>query len=82
MDENNLLGECELTVSATGYVTAVKPLPSPLLPSDGGPDSPDKVVNVALFRPDDVGGRSYWMDTGNGGVEVGAPGSLCGPRVR
>ena len=74
MGENNLLGQCELTVSAAGYVTAVKPLPSPLLPSDGGPESPDKVVNVALFRPHDVGGRAYWTDVGNGGVEVGASG--------
>jgi hypothetical protein len=74
MGENNLLGQCELTVGAAGYVTVVERLPSPLLPSDGGPDSPDKVVNVALFRPHDVGGRAYWIDVGNGGVEVGASG--------
>ena len=64
VDVNNLLGACTLKVTSGGYVDAVVPLRSPMVPSDGDTRS-DQVVNVALVAVTaPIRGELFWLDFG------------------
>ena len=66
----NLVGNCQLTVQATGFLTAVIPLPSPLAISSGGVSS-DQTVNIALVRSaDEISGITYYRDYGMAGNPI------------
>lgn len=78
------LGNCQLSASATGFVTSTVTLDPPLAPSDGVVN-PDQVVNVAIVAPaETIGGSVVWIDTGTplptprtiDGVEVATEGSV------
>lgn len=64
LSEADLFGDCTLAVSANedpAYVAAE--IDVAVSPGDGT-INPLLFQNVALFRPEDVGGRLYWVDDG------------------
>jgi hypothetical protein len=72
LESNDLSGECTLTVNADGYQPSVTPVL--VSPGDGSSD-PLVYRNIAMIRPDAVGGRTYWLDKGvTPSAEVAAPG--------
>ena len=61
LESNDLSGACTLTVNAAGYEPAVVPVP--VEPGDG--TSHARIFrNVAMIRPENVGGTAYWVDDG------------------
>lgn len=61
VDANDLIGNCEISVSADGYVTGIIPMPNVAV-SDGITLS-DRVVTTALAPPvDDLNGEVFWID--------------------
>ncbi|MET0326373.1 MAG: carboxypeptidase-like regulatory domain-containing protein, partial [Ilumatobacteraceae bacterium] len=82
LESNDLSGDCTLTVNADGYEPAV--IPVLVSPGDGSSD-PLVFRNVAMIRPDNVGGTTYWTDDGvtpparrrdTAGVEVRSQGRV------
>ncbi len=61
---------CTLTFEADEYVPVTVPVR--IDPSDGVRD-PDITRNVAMFKPTDIGGSTYWVDHGNGDQQMPAP---------
>ena len=61
IEREQLLGQCTLNVTATGYTPANIVLTRPLAPSDGN-TSGDQFINVALVAPSTVGGDVFWID--------------------
>ena len=61
LESNDLSGECTLDVTADGYEPAE--IPVLVSPGDGSSD-PLVFRNVAMIRPDNVGGTTYWLDRG------------------
>ena len=61
VDANGLIGDCEITVTADGYVTGTIPMPNVKV-SDGVSLS-DRVVTTALVPPTDpLAGEVFWID--------------------
>lgn len=61
VDANNLIGACQIEVTADGYVTATVDLAG-VAPTDGDV-FPDRVVTTALVHPvDELRGRVFWID--------------------
>lgn len=64
MQQERLLGQCELTVTAAGYVPSVVALTGEVAVSDGATLT-DRAVNVAVFQPvDEFFGSVFWRDLG------------------
>ena len=61
LESNDLSGDCRLTVNADGYEPSVTPVL--VSPGDGSSD-PLVFRNVAMIRPEIVGGTTYWLDRG------------------
>ncbi|BAN02630.1 carboxypeptidase regulatory-like domain-containing protein [Ilumatobacter coccineus] len=69
VDANELIGDCEVEITADGYVTATVDLPG-VAPTDGDV-FPDRVVTTALVHPvDELGGRVFWIDPRNAPSEL------------
>ncbi len=62
LQRNDLSGDCTLDVTADGY-EAVDDLPVLVSPGDGS-SNPLTFANIAMIRPDTVGGTAYWLDRG------------------
>lgn len=77
IDDANFEGNCQVEVSAGGFVSSTIALPN-LLPSDGFNEN-DRVTNIALYSPaDTIGGTVFWVDDRDGsrvqldGVDFGS----------
>lgn len=61
VDDQSLIGDCRIDLTADTYVAASIPLPS-LQPSDGFLDN-DRITNAAMYAPvDTIGGSVFWID--------------------